>query len=303
MRLIRSKGVGVFFVTQTPRDVPSGVLSQLGNRVQHALRAFTPEDAKALKATVSTFPRSGYDLGELLTTLGTGEAVVTVLSDRGAPTPVAWTRMRAPQSLMAPSPAAVVSQVVGVLAADRAATPRRSTASRPTSGCRHAWPRRPRPSRRPPRRPAPTAPTPSRARAQGAGVGGGAGARLERRPLACSARPARPWVGRSPAACSAPRAAAADGLSKSAAGMAARHAVAGPSYREFVQVTIAQGRLADTFVDTTCDRPRVFTFGGMIGHVITFGAVRRTLVLGALESAGVTDLGAGDPMHVLDAAS
>jgi DNA helicase HerA-like ATPase len=113
VRLIRSKGIGIFFVTQTPRDVPTGVLSQLGNRVQHALRAFTPEDAKALKATVSTFPRSGYDLGELLTTLGTGEAVITVLSDRGAPTPVAWTRMRAPQSLMAPSPAAVVSQVVG----------------------------------------------------------------------------------------------------------------------------------------------------------------------------------------------
>ncbi len=113
VRLIRSKGIGIFFVTQTPRDVPPGVLSQLGNRVQHALRAFTPEDAKALKATVSTFPRSGYDLGELLTTLGTGEAVITVLSDRGAPTPVAWTRMRAPQSLMAPSPAAVVSQVVG----------------------------------------------------------------------------------------------------------------------------------------------------------------------------------------------
>ena len=57
MRLIRSKGVGVFFVTQTPKDVPSGVLAQLGNRVQHALRAFTPDDAKALKATVSTFPR------------------------------------------------------------------------------------------------------------------------------------------------------------------------------------------------------------------------------------------------------
>ena len=119
VRLIRSKGIGIFFVTQTPRDVPSGVLAQLGNRVQHALRAFTPEDAKALKATVSTFPRSGYDLGELLTQLGTGEAVVTVLSDRGAPTPVAWTRMRAPQSLMAPSPEAMVSEVVRVLAAAR----------------------------------------------------------------------------------------------------------------------------------------------------------------------------------------
>jgi len=104
--------VGIFFVTQTPKDVPSGVLSQLGNRVQHALRAFTPEDAKALKATVSTFPNSGYDLEELLTQLGTGEAVITVLSERGAPTPVAWTRMRAPQSTMAPSLDNVVQQVI-----------------------------------------------------------------------------------------------------------------------------------------------------------------------------------------------
>ena len=112
VRLIRSKGVGVFFVTQTPKDVPSGVLAQLANRVQHALRAFTPDDAKALKATVSTFPTSGYDLGQLLTQLGTGEAVITVLSERGAPTPVAWTRMRAPQSLMAPSPEATVAAEV-----------------------------------------------------------------------------------------------------------------------------------------------------------------------------------------------
>ena len=112
VRLIRSKGVGVFFVTQTPKDVPSSVLAQLGNRVQHALRAFTPEDAKALRATVSTFPKSGYDLEQLLTQLGTGEAVVTVLSERGAPTPVAWTRMRAPQSLMAPADAAKMDQVI-----------------------------------------------------------------------------------------------------------------------------------------------------------------------------------------------
>ncbi|MEV0981515.1 helicase HerA-like domain-containing protein [Streptomyces sp. NPDC049915] len=102
VRLIRSKGVGVFFVTQTPKDVPGDVLAQLGNRIQHALRAFTPEDQKALKATVRTFPDSPYDLEELLTGLGTGEAVVTVLSEKGAPTPVAATRLRAPESLMAP---------------------------------------------------------------------------------------------------------------------------------------------------------------------------------------------------------
>ncbi len=112
VRLIRSKGVGVFFVTQTPKDVPAGVLAQLGNRVQHALRAFTPDDAKALKATVSTFPESAYDLEELLTSLGTGEAVVTVLSENGVPTPVAWTRLRAPQSRMAPSDEAVLSASV-----------------------------------------------------------------------------------------------------------------------------------------------------------------------------------------------
>jgi uncharacterized protein len=112
VRLIRSKGVGVFFVTQTPKDVPGDVLAQLGNRVQHALRAYTPEDAKALRATVSTFPKSGYDLEEVLTQLGIGEAVVTVLSERGAPTPVAWTRLPPPRSLMAPVDAAVADTIV-----------------------------------------------------------------------------------------------------------------------------------------------------------------------------------------------
>ena len=82
VRLIRSKGVGVFFVTQTPKDVPSDVLAQLGSRVQHALRAFTPDDAKALRATVGTYPRSGYDLERVLQELGTGEAIVTVMSER-----------------------------------------------------------------------------------------------------------------------------------------------------------------------------------------------------------------------------
>ncbi|GHC87524.1 ATPase [Streptomyces flavofungini] len=112
VRLIRSKGVGVFFVTQTPKDVPADVLAQLGNRVQHALRAFTPEDEKALKATVRTFPNSAYDLAETLTGIGTGEAVVTVLSEKGAPTPVAVTRLRAPQSLMGPVAAADLERAV-----------------------------------------------------------------------------------------------------------------------------------------------------------------------------------------------
>lgn len=101
VKLIRSKGVGVFFCTQLPTDVPNNVLSQLGARIQHALRAFTPDDQKALSKTVRTYPKTDvYDLEEALTSLGIGEAIVTVLSERGAPTPVAWTRMRAPRSLM-----------------------------------------------------------------------------------------------------------------------------------------------------------------------------------------------------------
>ena len=104
VRLIRSKGVAVFFITQTPKDIPGDVLGQLGNRVQHALRAFTPDDAKALKATVGTFPTSPYyDLEELLPALGIGEAVVTVLSPNGVPTPVVHTRLTAPASRMAPA--------------------------------------------------------------------------------------------------------------------------------------------------------------------------------------------------------
>jgi DNA helicase HerA-like ATPase len=113
VRLIRSKGVGVFFVTQSPTDVPDDVLAQLGSRVQHQLRAHTPNDAKALKATVNTYPTSAYaDLGQVITGLGIGEAVVTVMNERGAPTPVAWTRLRAPESLMAPSEAAAMQATV-----------------------------------------------------------------------------------------------------------------------------------------------------------------------------------------------
>lgn len=101
VKLIRSKGVGVFFCTQLPTDIPNPVLSQLGARIQHALRAFTPDDQKALSKTVRTYPKtSTYDLEKALTSLGTGEAVVTVLSEKGAPTPVAWTRIQPPRSLM-----------------------------------------------------------------------------------------------------------------------------------------------------------------------------------------------------------
>jgi hypothetical protein len=103
VRLIRSKGVGVYFVTQTPKDVPTDVLAQLSNRVQHALRAHTPDDEAALGATVRTFPRTDYyDLAQTLTSLGIGEAIVTVLDPRGVPTPVIATRLIPPASRMAP---------------------------------------------------------------------------------------------------------------------------------------------------------------------------------------------------------
>ena len=112
VRLIRSKGVGVFFVTQTPKDVPADVLAQLGSRVQHALRAFTPDDAAALRASVRTYPASGYDLERVLQELGTGEAIITVMDERGTPTPVAWTRLYAPRASMSPIPAGDLAAAV-----------------------------------------------------------------------------------------------------------------------------------------------------------------------------------------------
>ena len=119
VRLIRSKGVGIFFVTQAAEDVPDEVLAQLGSRVQHQVRAHTPKDAKALRQTVATFPSSDYDLAQVLQQLGIGEAVVTVMDPDGSPTPVAWTRMRAPQSLMAPTPAEVLAPGIAASALTR----------------------------------------------------------------------------------------------------------------------------------------------------------------------------------------
>jgi len=115
VRLIRSKGVGVFFITQLPQDLPDEVLAQLGNRVQHALRAITPKDAAAIDKTVQTYPMTDvYDLDSALTSLGVGEAVVTVLSPAGVPTPVAWTRLYPPQSRMAPAdPATIQAAIAG----------------------------------------------------------------------------------------------------------------------------------------------------------------------------------------------
>jgi DNA helicase HerA-like ATPase len=112
-RLIRSKGVGVYFVTQAPTDVPSSVLSQLGNRIQHALRAFTPDDADALRKTARTFPVTAhYDVERTITSLGIGEALVTVLSPKGVPTPLAATRLVPPDSRMAPLTEPEIARVV-----------------------------------------------------------------------------------------------------------------------------------------------------------------------------------------------
>jgi hypothetical protein len=101
VKLIRSKGVGIFFVTQNPADVPNGVLSQLGLKVQHALRAFTATDRKAIKLTAENYPLSDfYNTDEIITQLGTGEALITALSEKGNPTPLAATMLRAPMSRM-----------------------------------------------------------------------------------------------------------------------------------------------------------------------------------------------------------
>jgi hypothetical protein len=101
VRLIRSKGVGIFFVTQSPKDVPAEILGQLGTRVQHALRAFTPDDEKALRAAARTFPKTEfYDVEETLTTLGIGEALISALGANGAPTQPFATRLIPPASRM-----------------------------------------------------------------------------------------------------------------------------------------------------------------------------------------------------------
>lgn len=101
VKLIRSKGIGLYFVTQNPTDVPDAVLSQLGLKVQHALRAFTAKDRKAIKLTAENYPDSEfYDTKEILTSLGIGEALISALDEKGRPTPLAATMLRAPMSRM-----------------------------------------------------------------------------------------------------------------------------------------------------------------------------------------------------------
>jgi hypothetical protein len=101
VKLIRSKGIGVFFVTQNPTDVPNGVLAQLGLKVQHALRAFTAIDRRAIKLTAENYPLSDfYKTEDTITALGIGEALVTALNEKGIPTPLAATMLRSPMSRM-----------------------------------------------------------------------------------------------------------------------------------------------------------------------------------------------------------
>lgn len=101
VKLIRSKGIGVYFITQNPTDVPKGVLAQLGLKIQHALRAFTANDRQAIKQTADNYPTSDYyQTDEVLTSLGIGEAFVTALNEKGIPTPLAATMLRAPMSRM-----------------------------------------------------------------------------------------------------------------------------------------------------------------------------------------------------------
>ncbi|MGH8671609.1 MAG: helicase HerA-like domain-containing protein, partial [Burkholderiales bacterium] len=103
VRLVRSKGVGVYFVSQNPMDIPETVLGQLGNRVQHALRAFTPRDQKAVRAAAQTFRANpNLDVESVITQLGVGEALVSVLDDRGIPTVVERCLIRPPESRMGP---------------------------------------------------------------------------------------------------------------------------------------------------------------------------------------------------------
>ncbi len=114
VKLIRSKGIGLYFVTQNPTDVPDAVLSQLGLKVQHALRAFTAKDRKAIKLTAENYPESEfYDTKEVLTSLGIGEALISALDEKGRPTPLAATMLRAPMSRMDVLTAGELKEVIG----------------------------------------------------------------------------------------------------------------------------------------------------------------------------------------------
>ncbi len=114
IKLIRSKGVGVYFITQNPADIPDSVLAQLGLKVQHALRAFTAKDRKAIKLAAENYPiTKWYQTEDLLTNLGIGEAFVSALNEKGIPTPLAHTLMRAPESRMDVLTPTEIDQIIG----------------------------------------------------------------------------------------------------------------------------------------------------------------------------------------------
>lgn len=99
IRLIRSKGVGVYFITQSPRDIPDSILAQLGNRIQHALRAYTPKEFHAVKVAAQTFRANSFNTEEVITQLGIGEALVSFLDDKGAPSVVERVKILQPESM------------------------------------------------------------------------------------------------------------------------------------------------------------------------------------------------------------
>ena len=113
VRLIRSKGVGIFFITQNPIDIPDTVLSQLGNRIQHALRAYSPSEQKAVKAAAQTFrPNPKFDTEQAVTECGTGEALISFLDEKGVPSMVERANILPPQSLMGPVDNNIMAQMI-----------------------------------------------------------------------------------------------------------------------------------------------------------------------------------------------
>ena len=112
-RLIRSKGVGIYFVTQNPADIPDSVLGQLGNRIQHALRAYTPKEQKSVRAAASSFRENpAFDTEEVITDLGVGEALVSLLGEKGVPSIVGRTLIRPPASRLGPASAAERKEII-----------------------------------------------------------------------------------------------------------------------------------------------------------------------------------------------
>ena len=113
VKLIRSKGVGIYFVTQSPKDIPDSILAQLSNRVQHALRSYTPAEQRAIKAAVQSMrPNPAFDAASVLMELGVGQALVSLLDDEGAPAIVQKTAIICPQSLMAPADPSTISRAM-----------------------------------------------------------------------------------------------------------------------------------------------------------------------------------------------